>query len=96
MTISRPTGGSGVFLDVGSIYGHLPAERLPWVAFTADLYLTGGVRAGAAPFSLMRIDPRTGELAERIFQVARLAEQAAGIADIGFRLAHGRHVEECQ
>ncbi|HRI50147.1 MAG TPA: tryptophanase [Pseudomonadota bacterium] len=73
VTISRPTGGSGVFLDVGSIYGHLPAERLPWVAFTADLYLTGGVRAAAAPFSLMRIDPRTGELAERIFQVARLA-----------------------
>lgn len=73
VVISRPTGGSGVFIDVSSIYGHLPPARLPCVAFTADLYLAGGVRAAAAPFNLVRIDPRTGELSERVFQVARLA-----------------------
>jgi len=73
VVISRPTGGSGVFVDVDSVYGHLSADRLPCVAFTCDLYLEGGVRAAAAPFSLVRIDPKTGELAPRVFQIARLA-----------------------
>lgn len=73
VVISQPTGGSGVFIDVGSAYGHLPPERLPCVAFTCDLYLEGGIRAAAAPFNLVRIDPKTGELSDRSFQIARLA-----------------------
>jgi len=73
MVVSRPTGGSGVFVEVGSLYGHLPAERLPCVALTCDLYLEGGVRAAAAPFNLARIDARTGELHQRVFQIARFA-----------------------
>jgi tryptophanase len=71
--VSKPTGGSGVFIDVDSIYPHLPPERLPSVAFTCDLYLEGGIRAGAAPFGLTSIDPRTGEIGPKVFKVARFA-----------------------
>jgi tyrosine phenol-lyase len=73
VAISKPTGGSGVFVDVSSIYPHLPPERLPTVAFTCDLYLEGGIRAAAAPFSLSVLDAGTGEIVPKIFNVARLA-----------------------
>jgi tryptophanase len=73
VAISKPTGGSGVFVDVSSIYPHLPPERLPSVAFTCDLYLEGGVRAAAAPFVLSVLDPKTGEIVPKTFNVARLA-----------------------
>jgi tryptophanase len=73
MSVSRPTGGSGVFVDVGSLYGHLSPERLPCVALTCDLYLEGGVRAAAAPFNLTRLDVKTAELAPRVFEIARFA-----------------------
>ncbi|HVH97259.1 MAG TPA: tryptophanase [Enhygromyxa sp.] len=72
-TVSKPTGGSGVFVDVGSIYPHLPPERLPTVAFMCDFYLEGGVRVGAAPFGLSSLDVRTGELVQKAFNLARFA-----------------------
>lgn len=73
VTVSRPTGGSGVFVDVASLYGHLPADRFPAVALAGDLYLEGGVRAGAAPFHVNVVDPKTGDIASKVFQFARFA-----------------------
>lgn len=73
VTISKPVGGSGVFVDVTSIYPHLPAESLPGIALTCDLYLEGGVRAGAAPFRVDTVVPESGEVVRKIFQFARFA-----------------------
>jgi tryptophanase len=71
--ISKPVGGSGVFVDVSALYGHLPPEKLPGIAMACDLYLEGGVRAGAIPFDLQTIDPKTGDIHSRLFQFARFA-----------------------
>jgi tryptophanase len=38
-----------------------------------DLYLEGGVRAGAIPFHLKTVDPNTGDIVARDFQFARFA-----------------------
>jgi tryptophanase len=62
-----------VFVDVESLYPHLGPERLPSISLCNDFYLEGGVRAGAAPFPMNTIDPRTGNVVERVFQFARLA-----------------------
>ena len=71
--VSKPTGGSGVFVDVNALYPHLSEEQLPGIALFADLYLEGGVRAGAIPFSMKTVDPANGEIVERTFQFARFA-----------------------
>lgn len=71
--VSRPTGGSGVFVDVEAMYPHLGPEKLPGVALCADFYLEGGVRVGAAAFPTIGIDARTGESVTRVFQFARFA-----------------------
>ena len=73
IVVSKPVGGSGVFVDVASLYPHLPAESLPGIALFSDLYLEGGVRAGAAPFSMKTISSETGQIQERVFQFARFA-----------------------
>jgi tryptophanase len=73
VVVSKPTGGSGVFVQVESLYPHLSPEQLPTVALTADLYLEGGVRTAASPFGLVSIDPKTGDAVPRPFQLARLA-----------------------
>jgi tryptophanase len=70
---SKPFGGSGVFVDVESLYGHIPAERFPGIALVCDLYLEGGVRAGAIPFHLKTVHPSTGDIVTREFQFARFA-----------------------
>lgn len=72
VTVSKPVGGSGVFVDVSSIYPHLPPEKLPGIALACDLYLEGGVRAGAAPFQMFTLDAQ-GEITQRVFQFARFA-----------------------
>jgi tyrosine phenol-lyase len=72
VVLSRPAGGSGVFVDVAAFYPHLAAEQLPGVAFASDLYLEGGVRVGAIPFHMHTVGP-DGEIAERTFQFARIA-----------------------
>lgn len=72
ITTSKPSGGSGVFVDIRPLYTHLPEERFPAVAFTNDVYLEGGVRVGAYPFSFETIDSR-GELQPQLFQFARFA-----------------------
>jgi tryptophanase len=71
--VSKPTGGSGVFIDVPSLYPHLAPAQLPSVAFCCDLYLEGGIRAGSAPFGLSVLDPQSGDIVPRVFNVARFA-----------------------
>jgi tryptophanase len=69
---SKPFGGSGVFIDVESLYPHLSAEQFPDVAMGCDVYREGGVRAAAFPFSLKGID-KQGNIATRTFHFARFA-----------------------
>jgi tryptophanase len=71
--VSRPVGGSGVFVDVNALYPHLSEEQLPGIALFADLYLEGGVRAGAIPFKMNTVDAKTGDIVQRSFQFARFA-----------------------
>ncbi len=71
--VSRPVGGSGVFVDVQALYPHLSEAELPGIALFADLYREGGVRAGAIPFKMNTIDTRSGEIVERPFEFARFA-----------------------
>ncbi|MFW5924863.1 MAG: tryptophanase [Myxococcota bacterium] len=71
--VSQPVGGSGVFVDVEAMYPHLAPEQLPGIALCADFYLQGGIRIGAAPFSLSTVSPHTGDLEHRTFQFARFA-----------------------
>ena len=71
--VSKPAGGSGVFLDLGSLYGHLSAEQFPGMAFLCELYLEGGIRAGAFPCNLYTVDSKTGEICNKLFQFARFA-----------------------
>ncbi|MES1173216.1 MAG: tryptophanase [Myxococcales bacterium] len=73
MVVSRPVGGSGVFVDVDALYPHLPPEKLPGVALCNDFYLEGAVRLGAAPFALHSVSASTGEIVDRVFQFARFA-----------------------
>jgi tryptophanase len=72
VVVSRPAGGSGVFVDVAAFYPHLRPEQLPGVALASDLYLEGGVRVGAIPFHMHTVG-LGGEITERTFQFARLA-----------------------
>ncbi|MGW7201379.1 tryptophanase [Streptomyces chryseus] len=71
--VSLPAGGSGVFVDVSSIYPHISAEALPVVTFCADMYLESGVRVGGIPMPTQTIDTHSGEVVERVFQFSRLA-----------------------
>lgn len=73
VTVSKPVGGSGVFIDVRSLYGHLAPEQLPTVAMTCDLYLDGGIRAGAAPLQVNTVDAATGDIVPKVFPFARFA-----------------------
>jgi len=69
---SKPAGGSGVFVDVESLYGHLPPDKFPAIALTNDIYLEGGIRVGAYPFHFKTVDP-AGEFVDKVFQFARFA-----------------------
>ena len=90
--VSKPVGGSGVFVDVEAMYPHLPPQSLPGVALCADFYLEGGVRLAAAPFTLHTVSPQSGDIIDRVFQFARFAlprrvyskshlEYVAGVAE---------------
>jgi tryptophanase len=71
--VSRPAGGSGVFIDVEALYGHLPPDKFPAIALTNDVYLEGGIRVGAYPFHFNTVDPKSGEISDKVFQFARFA-----------------------
>ena len=69
--VSKPAGGSGVFVDLLSLYGYMDEKLFPAVAFTNDLYVEGGVRVGAYPFKYTTVE--NGVLKEKVFQFARFA-----------------------
>jgi len=69
---SKPFGGSGVFVDLERLYPHLSPDQFPDVAMGCDVYLEGGVRAAAFPFTLKTVDA-AGEIVTREFQFARFA-----------------------
>jgi tryptophanase len=71
--VSKPAGGSGVFVDVESLYGHLPPDRFPAIALTNDVYLEGGIRMGAYPFEFKTVEAETGQFVDKAFQFARFA-----------------------
>jgi tryptophanase len=71
--VSKPIGGSGVFVSVEHAYPQLQAAQFPGIALCADFYLEGGVRVGAAPFNVHTISPATGDIVDRVFQFARFA-----------------------
>jgi tryptophanase len=71
--VSKPAGGSGVFIDVDALYGHLPPDKFPAVALTNDIYLEGGIRVGAYPFHFNTVDPKSGDINDKVFQFARFA-----------------------
>jgi len=72
LAISRPVGGSGVFVDVQALYPHLEPERLPEIALFSDFYAEGGIRVGATRFPMLTFS-KAGEIVERAFQFARFA-----------------------
>lgn len=73
ITVSRPSGGSGVFVDVSSIYPHLSEDKFPGIALACDVYVEGGIRIAAIPFHLNCVDPNSGDLVPRNFEFARFA-----------------------
>jgi tryptophanase len=73
LTVSKPIGGSGVFVDVKALYPHLDPAKLPGIALFSDMYMEGGVRVGAIPFHIHTVDPISGEIVPRDFQFARFA-----------------------
>jgi tryptophanase len=73
VVVSKPPGGSGVFIDIESMYPHLSPEQCPGIALFCDLYREGGVRAGGYPFVTKTVSAQTGELVDRVFHFARFA-----------------------
>jgi tryptophanase len=73
VVVSQPFGGSGIFVDIKSVYPDLPASKFPGVALFADLYREGGIRVGSAPFPIQTVDARTGDVVQRVFEFVRLA-----------------------
>jgi tryptophanase len=73
LLVSKPIGGSGVFVDVAALYPQLAASQCPEIALFSDFYLEGGVRVGATSLPIRSISIKTGEFVERTFQFARLA-----------------------
>ncbi len=63
--VSLPAGGSGVFVDVESLYGHLPAEKYPGTAFLCDLYLEGASARGPRPSAFTRWSSAPGRSSRR-------------------------------
>ena len=70
--VSRPIGGSGVFVDVEALYPHLTPGQFPGIALFCDLYLEGGIRAGATPLPMSTVSAN-GDIVDRVFQFARFA-----------------------
>lgn len=73
LVVSKPVGGSGVFVDVAPLYPQLQPQQLPGVALFADMYRVGGVRIATIPFAMRTVNSDDGELSERSFLLARFA-----------------------
>jgi tyrosine phenol-lyase len=71
--VSKPVGGSGVFVDIESIYPHLTPERCAGIALFCDLYLEGGIRGGGVSFPVRTVSPKDGQFVDRTFNFTRFA-----------------------
>ncbi|MBD3382010.1 MAG: tryptophanase [candidate division Zixibacteria bacterium] len=70
----KPTGGHAVFVDAGSLLGHIPRDKFPAQSLVIALYREGGIRAveiGGLMFA--QKDPETGEVIYPALELVRLA-----------------------
>ncbi|HBV98596.1 MAG: tryptophanase [Peptococcaceae bacterium BICA1-7] len=71
--IVQPPGGHGIYIDAGSLLGHLPHSQFPAQALVVELYLEGGIRSvelGACAFG--HRDGTTGEMIYPALELVRL------------------------
>jgi tryptophanase len=73
VVVSKPVGGSGVFVDINSIYPHLAPEKHAGIALFCDLYLEGGIRGGGVRFPVRTVSATNGEFVDRMFNFTRFA-----------------------
>ena len=73
ITVVRPIGGHGVFLDASAILDHLPQEHYPAQALAAAIYLDSGVRGMERGIVSAGRDPETGENHHPNLELVRLA-----------------------
>lgn len=71
--IVQPPGGHGIYIDAGSLLGHLPQCQFPAQALVVELYLEGGIRSvelGACAFG--HRDGATGKMVYPALELVRL------------------------
>ena len=72
--VVRPTGGHCVMLDMKRFLPHVPQERFPSEAFTAELYVDSGTRCiGLGQLAFGSEDAVTGAVSYSPLEVVRLA-----------------------
>ncbi|MBT9260129.1 MAG: tryptophanase [Clostridiales bacterium] len=86
ISLQKPPGGHGVFVDAGRFLPHLQPEDYPGVALAAALYLEAGVRGVEVGTFMMGRDPETGKDRRAPAEFLRLA--------IPRRVYTDRHMED--
>ena len=67
-----PVGGHAIFLDAKRFYPHIPQDRFPAQALTAELYLDSGIRAMERGVVSAGRDPDTGDHRYPALELVRL------------------------